>query len=151
MTPATFEDVTVGTALDPVTIRPTTIQLFRFSAATWNAHRIHYDVAYAVHEGYPDVLVQSHLHGCFLLRTVLAWAGPRARLRRFGWRNRGIAVPGDTLTCTGVVTACRVDGSGAGLVECALEERKADGTLCAPGTAVLEFPRTSGDGEDVPA
>ncbi|TMR06616.1 acyl dehydratase [Actinomadura soli] len=141
MTSRNFEDVAVGMELDPVTIRPTATQLFRFSAATWNAHRIHYDARYAASEGYPDVLVQSHLHGCFLLRTALGWAGPAARLRSFGWRNRGIAVPGDTLTCTGTVTACRVDGSGAGIVECALEERKDDGTLCAPGTAVLELPR----------
>ncbi|TYK50979.1 MaoC/PaaZ C-terminal domain-containing protein [Actinomadura decatromicini] len=145
-----FEDVSPGTKLEPLTVRPTPTQLFRFSAATWNAHRIHYDVRYAEHEGYPDVLVQSHLHGCFLLRAALDWAGPGARLRRFGWRNRGIAVPGDTLTCTGVVTGCRVDGSGAGIVECALEERNADGVLCAPGAAVLELPRRSpeSDGED---
>ena len=141
--PRWFEDVAVGTELDPLTVRPTPTQLFRFSAATWNAHRIHYDVHYAGHEGYPGVLVQSHLHGCFLLRAALSWAGPGARLRRFGWRNRGIAVPGDTLTCTGTVTVHRVDESGAGIVECALEERNADGALCAPGTAVLELPRRS--------
>ncbi|WP_067467773.1 FAS1-like dehydratase domain-containing protein [Actinomadura macra] len=146
-----FEDVAPGMALDPVTVRPTATQLFRFSAATWNAHRIHYDTRYAVHEGYPDILVQSHLHGCFLTRTALGWAGPRARLRRFSWRNRHIAVPGDTLTCTGLVTACHVDGAGAGIVECALEERNGDGVLCAPGTAVLELPRrppAAGGGED---
>ncbi|WP_242888410.1 FAS1-like dehydratase domain-containing protein [Actinomadura litoris] len=144
MTTRFFEDVAPGTKLDPLTMRPSRIQLFRFSAATWNAHRIHYDIEYAAREGYPDVLVQSHLHGCFLVRTALAWAGPGARLRRFGWRNRHIAVPGDTLTCTGVVTACRVEESGGGIVECELEERNADGVLCAPGTAVLELPRRPG-------
>ena len=29
--------------------------LFRFSALTYNAHRIHYDHAYAATEGYPDL------------------------------------------------------------------------------------------------
>ncbi|WP_028922657.1 acyl dehydratase [Pseudonocardia acaciae] len=139
-----FEDVEVGAAIEPVTVRPTTVQLFRFSAVTWNAHRIHYDTAYARAEGYPDVLVQSHLHGCFLARTALEWAGPAARLRKFSWQNRHLAVPDDKLTCTGQVVNRIVDDSGAGLVECALEERNGDGVLCAPGTAVLELPRRGG-------
>lgn len=42
-------------ALDPTL-------LFRFSALTFNAHRIHYDVPYATEvEGYPDLVVQAPL------------------------------------------------------------------------------------------
>ena len=58
----------------PLVFEPTTLQLFRFSAATWNPHLIHYDREYAQTEGYPDVLVQSHLHGCFLVEVVRRWA-----------------------------------------------------------------------------
>lgn len=113
---------------------PSRIQLFRFSAVTWNAHRIHYDGAYAREEGYPDVLVQSHLHGCFLIRTLVAWAGPGARVMRFGWQNRNLAVPGDVLTCRGRVTG--VDGR---TVTCELEEVNQNGELCAPGWATVEL------------
>jgi hydroxyacyl-ACP dehydratase HTD2-like protein with hotdog domain len=42
-----FEDVKPGVALTPLVKRPTTVQLFRFSAVTWNAHRIHFDKPYA--------------------------------------------------------------------------------------------------------
>ena len=73
-----FEDVKTGTALTPLVKRPTTIQLFRFSAVTWNAHRIHFDKPYAATEGYPDVLVQAHLHGSFLYQAVADWAGKLA-------------------------------------------------------------------------
>jgi hydroxyacyl-ACP dehydratase HTD2-like protein with hotdog domain len=110
------------------------VQLFRFSAATWNAHRIHYDRDYAAIEGYPDVLVQSHLHGCLLLQAAMDWAGPFADLVEFSWENRGLAVPGDELVVTGRV----VETSGArATVE--LESRKSDGTLVAPGRAVFDF------------
>lgn len=135
-----FEDVAPGASITPLVRRPTTVQLFRFSAATWNAHRIHYDVEHARAEGYPGVLVQSHLHGCFLLQAVLDWAGPHARLRRFGWQNRCFAVPGDVLTCSGTVTAAEPDGA-VGLVSCELEERNQAGELCAPGWATIELPR----------
>ncbi|ADU49625.1 acyl dehydratase [Intrasporangium calvum] len=128
-------EVTVGTELPEVVWEPTHVQLFRFSAITWNAHRIHYDQAYAAEEGYPDVLVQSHLHGCFLVQTVMSWAGPRATLHRFRWQNRHLATPGDKLRCTGTVTA--VEGS---LVHCELREINQHGDICAPGWATVELP-----------
>lgn len=129
--------VTVGAEITPLVKRPSAVQLFRYSAVTWNAHLIHYDAEYAKTEGYPDVLVQSHLHGCFLIQAVMDWAGSGARLRKFKWENRRLAVPGDALTCTGVVRAVREE-NGVRLLDLELEERNQDGQLCAPGWAVVE-------------
>jgi acyl dehydratase len=139
MTEQFFEDVSVGTELPPLAKVPTTVQLFRYSAVTWNAHRIHYEQAYAEHEGHPGVLVQAHLHGAFLLQTITTWMGPRARIVSFGWSNRGRAVPGDTLTCRGRVTAKRVEG-GRQVVDLELEEKNQRGELCAPAKATVALP-----------
>jgi hydroxyacyl-ACP dehydratase HTD2-like protein with hotdog domain len=124
----------VGDPIYPVVWRPSTIQLFRFSAVTWNPHRIHFDLPYAETEGYPGPLVQSHLHGSFLAHTVLQWAGVGAMLTAFRWENRHYAVPGDVLTCAGEVTA--VDGV---LVTCALQELNQDDRLCAPAWATVRW------------
>ena len=129
----------VGDLIDPVVWRPSTIQLFRFSAVTWNPHRIHFDVPYAESEGYPGPLVQSHLHGSFLAHTVLRWAGPSTMLTAFRWENRHYAVPGDVLTCVGEVTA--VDGE---LVTCALRELNQDNRLCAPAWATVRWNYSAG-------
>lgn len=131
--------VRAGDSFGPVVFTPTEVQLFRFSAVTWNAHRIHYDLPQARDEGYPGILVQSHLHGCFLAQAVLAWGGPGSRLLRFSWQNRGIAVPGDQLACTGVVTDVARD-HGRVRVAWELQEHNQDGRMCAPGTALLEVP-----------
>ncbi|AUW57800.1 hypothetical protein C1T17_06455 [Sphingobium sp. SCG-1] len=41
---------------------PSTVELFRFSAVTFNAHRIHYDQTYATSaEGYPGLVVHGPL------------------------------------------------------------------------------------------
>jgi len=57
--------------LDPdweKSMKPDSILLFRFSALTYNAHRIHYDQDYARDvEGYPNVMV----HGPLLLLLAL--------------------------------------------------------------------------------
>ncbi len=53
------------------TVVPDTRLLFRFSALTFNAHRIHYDRPYATEEeGYPGLLVHGPLTAILLLRLV---------------------------------------------------------------------------------
>lgn len=53
------------------TIRPDTVLLFRFSALTFNAHRIHYDRPYAnQEEGYPGLVVHGPLTAVMLAGLV---------------------------------------------------------------------------------
>jgi 3-methylfumaryl-CoA hydratase len=53
------------------TLQPDTRLLFRFSALTFNAHRIHYDRAYATAvEGYPGLVVHGPLTAVLLLQLV---------------------------------------------------------------------------------
>lgn len=50
--------------------------LFRFSALTFNAHRIHYDRRYAVEEeGYPGLIVHGPLTALLLMELVRSHAG----------------------------------------------------------------------------
>lgn len=141
------EAIAVGTMITPYEAAPSSVQLFRFSAVTWNAHRIHFDDEYARSEGYPGVVVQSHLHGCLMVNAILEWAGPSARLRTFRWENRGVAVVGDVLTVTGTVTGTLV-ADDVLTIEVALEERNQRGELCAPGGATLTLPLDVRSGSD---
>jgi len=132
----------VGAAIPELVREPTSTSLFAFSAATWNTHRIHYDAAYAREEGYPDMLVQSHLHACFLAQAVAAAFGPGARLVGLGWRNRAIAVPGDRLTVSGRVAEVR-EGEGGLELEVELEEHNQRGELCVSGRASVALAEES--------
>lgn len=59
-------------------VRPDPVMLFRYSALTFNGHRIHYDRSYAVdREGYPDILVHGPLTATLLLDLVRREAGGR--------------------------------------------------------------------------
>jgi 3-methylfumaryl-CoA hydratase len=56
-------------------ITPTPTLLFRFSALTFNAHRIHYDRTYATTvEGYPGLVVHGPLTAVLLMELVRAHA-----------------------------------------------------------------------------
>jgi 3-methylfumaryl-CoA hydratase len=67
-------------------IDPSPILLFRYSALTFNSHRIHYDVDYAMHEeGYEGLVVHGPLQATLLLHHAVAVAGHAPR--RFSYRG----------------------------------------------------------------
>ncbi|MEO8539379.1 MAG: acyl dehydratase [bacterium] len=131
-----IEDVSVGSDLEPMVKNASRAQLFLFSAATNNPHRIHYDREYAAVEGHPDVLVHGPLQGAWLSQFVADWAGPRGRVLKLSWQNRARAFPERDLTFRGKVAAVEGD-------EVSLEvwEEDADGTALMPGTARVWLPR----------
>ena len=52
-------------------VRPDPVMLFRYSAITFNGHRIHYDAPYVREvEGYPDLIVHGPLMATLLLETL---------------------------------------------------------------------------------
>jgi hydroxyacyl-ACP dehydratase HTD2-like protein with hotdog domain len=134
-----FEDVEVGTQIPQLVNVPTSVSLFRFSAVTWNAHRIHYDRDFALSDGHPDILVQAHLHGAYLTRMVMDWIAPRGRLLSIEWKNLARAYPMDTLMCTGTVTEKVREGNQQNVM-LDLVELNQRGETCAAGSAIVALP-----------
>jgi 3-methylfumaryl-CoA hydratase len=67
-------------------VPPDPVLLFRFSALTFNGHRIHYDRPYATGtEGYPGLVVHGPLQALLLLELARA-AMPKRPVRRFEYR-----------------------------------------------------------------
>jgi hydroxyacyl-ACP dehydratase HTD2-like protein with hotdog domain len=136
-----YDDVGVGEQIPALTVTVDETQLFFFSAATYNGHRIHYDKHWAqTVEGYDDVLVQGPLQAALLARAIGDWIGGRGRLVSFAVQNRAIAYPGEPLTFGGEVTGKRLTDNGAGLVDLDIAGRR-DDTVLMPGTATVELPR----------
>jgi 3-methylfumaryl-CoA hydratase len=76
-----------GVAQWSVGVAPDTTLLFRYSALTFNGHRIHYDRTYArEEEGYPDLVVHGPLTATLLQRLASDHGGGRA-LARFDFRG----------------------------------------------------------------
>jgi 3-methylfumaryl-CoA hydratase len=106
-------------------ITPSSVLLFRYSAMTFNSHRIHYDEAYARQiEGYDGLVVHGPLQATFMLN--LAAARSDSRLRRFSYR--GIA----PLICDGPFQVTAIPRDGA--LETKVVSRA--GTVTMSGTAV---------------
>jgi 3-methylfumaryl-CoA hydratase len=68
------------------TVNPDETLLFRYSALTFNGHRIHYDRRYAEEtEGYPGLVVHGPLIATLLLR-LLAERQPESTVTRFEFK-----------------------------------------------------------------
>lgn len=67
------------------TVEPDPVLLFRYSALTFNGHRIHYDRRYCTEvEGYPGLVVHGPLIATLLV-DLLRRERPAARLTRFAF------------------------------------------------------------------
>ncbi|MFM5917203.1 MAG: MaoC family dehydratase N-terminal domain-containing protein [Novosphingobium sp.] len=81
--------------------------LFRYSALTFNSHRIHYDLPYATQaEGYRGLVVHGPLTASLLLDLARRELGDNA-LTAFSFRGQSPAICGETLHL-----AMRPDGQG---------------------------------------
>ncbi|WP_282606600.1 MaoC family dehydratase N-terminal domain-containing protein [Pelagibius sp. Alg239-R121] len=66
-------------------IVPSPVLLFRYSALTWNSHRIHYDRDYVTaQEGYPGLIVHGPLLATLMIDQVRRQR-PAARVSRFAF------------------------------------------------------------------
>jgi len=74
-----------GEIVREVTVGP--VQMFRYSAVTFNGHRIHYDRDYAREtEGYPGLVVHGPLIATMLLEFLQAQVARGRRVERFEFR-----------------------------------------------------------------
>jgi len=112
------------------TVRPDNMLLFRYSALTFNAHRIHYDYRYATEvEGYPGLVVHGPLVATLLLDLIRREV-PQARVAQF--RFRAVSALFDT----GPFWVCGKPESDAKTIS--LWARDASGGLATSATATVE-------------
>ncbi|MGW8202247.1 FAS1-like dehydratase domain-containing protein [Sphingomonas bisphenolicum] len=78
-------------------LEPSESLLFRYSALTFNSHRIHYDLPYATQEeGYRGLVVQGPLTATLLLDLARRAMGDN-KLTSFGFRGVSPAICGESL------------------------------------------------------
>jgi 3-methylfumaryl-CoA hydratase len=122
----------VGTAADEWPIEVSPVLLFRFSALTYNAHRIHYDRDYARDvEGYPGLLTHGPLQALAMTEAARAVEGAAAagRDHDFGYRLESPLFDHQGL----IARAVREEAVTTTSVRDAFGRRTASGTLQGGG------------------
>jgi 3-methylfumaryl-CoA hydratase len=103
---------------------PTSVELFRYSAFIFNAHRIHYDFPYVTkQEGYPDLIVTGPLTATRLCNFAADLVG--RRVARFRFRGEAPLFVDQPVRLVG-----RMNGD-----ECAVRAERADGVAAMSAMA----------------
>ena len=116
---------------------PTEIDLFMFCAATWNAHRIHYDRDHARAEGYRDLVVPGPLQAARLAQMLVEFTGPYdGRLASMSVRHHASLYCNEPIELRADLVA--VEGPG---IQVSVSATGPDGLVATSGTAVVEVAR----------
>lgn len=146
--PRLFESVNVGDIAELTKGPLTGLHLMRWSAATENWHRIHFDEKFTLeHERLPGLLINGSLKQQLLLQMLKAWASPSGWVWKMSFQFRGMNVAGETLTAWGKVTDLE-SGPEYGLVGFEIGIRNGVGFESTPGRAVIALPY--GEGRPIP-
>ncbi|MCE2738156.1 MAG: MaoC family dehydratase N-terminal domain-containing protein [Rhodobacter sp.] len=106
-------------------ITPDTVLLQRYSALTFNSHRIHYDLPYATGvEGYPALVVHGPLQAIWLMNHAARDRGPPAT---FAYRGTFALTLGHSVTVESHETPTGLD----------LRIRRADGVVTMQAAATF--------------
>ena len=86
------------------TIDPDPVLLFRYSALTFNGHRIHYDFPYAKEvEGYPGLIVHGPLTAALMLDLFLS-EHPEVRITGYRFRAMSPLICGTAFDVAGALS-----------------------------------------------
>ncbi|WP_413332187.1 MaoC family dehydratase N-terminal domain-containing protein [Brevibacterium sp. GP-SGM9] len=85
-------------------VRPNEVMLFRYSALTFNSHRIHYDYPYVTEvEGYPGLVTHGPLTATLLLDAFMK-NHPEATVTSFDFRAKSPLFAGEQIHLVGRAT-----------------------------------------------
>ena len=135
-----LKNVKVGDRL-PDLVKPPIdrTQLVRYTGASGDFNRIHFEEDFARGAGYPSVIAHGMLSMAFLGELVSSWGGGPAAVRKLKARFKAVTYPGDVVTCRGEVTAVREE-AGARVAEVKLWAETKPGTITVEGSATVVVP-----------
>lgn len=86
------------------------VELFLFSAATWNPHRVHYDQHYTrVVAGQPDLLVQGPLQAATMFQALRDGLADGVTIQSLKFRHVASLHVGEPARVAGRLTAVEAD------------------------------------------
>lgn len=107
--------IAAGTALPAIERRIGIADMVAYAGATWDWHRMHYDMVYVESAGFEAPIVDGQMLGALMAECVQDWLGPDARLTILGFRFVTPVLAESVVRCEGVV-----ESADSATVKCTL-------------------------------
>ncbi len=139
--------IAVGDQVPPLVRTIGLPDMVAYAGATWDWHRLHYDVDYAKAKGLSGPIVDGQVYGALLVEQLQDWLGPRAFVRELEFTFRNVVFAGETLRCRGTVLEVGDSRLVADLAVTVVEADGAEGrTAASPCRAVVLLGQPDGPG-----
>lgn len=102
---ADFSTISVGDQAPALERTITLVDMVAYAGATWDWHRLHYDTDYVASKKLPGPIVDGQVYGALLVEMLQDWLGPQSFVHKLDFTFRNLVFAGETLRCTGEVTA----------------------------------------------
>ena len=105
--PTTFVDhasISVGDTVPPLVRTIALTDMVAYAGATWDWHKLHYDMDYVAEKKLPGPIVDGQVYGALLVEMLQDWLGPQSFVSKLDFAFRNLVFAGETLRCTGEVT-----------------------------------------------
>jgi len=112
----TGAQMTVGAVVPVLTRTIEQADMVAYAGATWDWHRMHYDPEFLASKQLDRAVVDGQVFGALLAEAIHDWLGERAFISRLHFRFRNLVFAGETVKCTGAVTAIEPRGDGTALL-----------------------------------
>lgn len=130
----------VGTPIPPLERALTQVRLAAYGGATWDWHRLHYELEYAAARNIAGPIADGQMFGALLAEALLDWLGPRAFIRRMSFRMRAMVFAGETVRCEGEVASI-VAERDCDVVRVTQRVRVGERIAVEPASAEVVLPR----------
>jgi acyl dehydratase len=138
-----WDDVKEWQEIPSLKKNATSQQLVQWAAASGDFYQIHYDQDFARGNGLKGIIIHGALKHAFLGQLLHERVGYQGSIKRYAVSYRGMDVPGEEMTCRGVVTKTYVE-DGKGHVDLDIWAENPQGQKTTPGTATVILPRRAG-------
>lgn len=97
-----MRSISVGTPVPAIERRIGIADMVAYSGATWDWHRMHYDMEYVEAAGFTEPIVDGQMLGALMAECVQDWLGPDARLTKLSFRFLTPVSAGSIIRCEGI-------------------------------------------------
>lgn len=134
-----FDNLSVGDSIPQLVAAPIDRdQLRRYAEASGDHNPIHLNEAAARSVGLPGVISHGMLNMAVLGRLITNWV-PQSQVRAYSTRFAALVLPGDVITCSGVIAALE-EADGEKRAKLDLVARNQNGETVLKGQAEVALP-----------
>lgn len=133
-------EIEIGTKLPQLKRRITLSQMVAYAGATWDWHKLHYDLEFLQSVGLEAPVIDGQIFGALMAEAVTDWAGPSGWIVAMDMRYRAMAFAGAVVEVESEVVELRSDYNSQ-LITIAQKVMVSSKAIVAPAHVKVKLPR----------